>query len=424
VFNRSVTTWAQQAYLKAPNAEVSDSFGSSAAINGDTIVIGASGEDSNQTTIANGTTASSDNSASNAGGAYVFKRTGTAWNQEAYLKAPNAEAGDYFGVSVALNGDTIVVGAYQEGSGQTTVTNGTSASSDNSAPSAGAVYVFKRAGTAWTQEAYLKAPNPNSNDWFGLSVAISGDTIVVGAKQEDSNQTTITNGATASANNSFFSSGAAYVFKRSGTTWAQEAYLKAPNANVASQFGTSVAISGDTIVVGAYRESSNQTTITNGTTASSNTSAGFAGAAYVFKRTGATWAQEAYLKAPNAEALDHFGRATSISGDTIVSCALYEASNQSFVTNGTSASADNSMASAGACYVFKRDGAIWAQEANLKPSNIDVGDGFGTSVAIKGDTIVVGSMTEDSNQTTITSGSTASSDNSVGGSGAVYIFKR
>jgi membrane-bound inhibitor of C-type lysozyme len=144
----------------------------------------------------------------------VFKRTGTTWAQEAYLKPPNAGAGDGFGFSVSVSSDTIVVGANQEDSNQTTITNGTTASADNSASASGAVYVFKRTGTTWAQEAYLKAPNAEANDFFGNSVSVSSDTIVVGANNEDSNQTTITNGATASADNSAANSGAVYVFRK------------------------------------------------------------------------------------------------------------------------------------------------------------------------------------------------------------------
>src|SRR5690606_12045856 len=115
------------------------------------------------------------------------------WSQQAYLKAPNAEANDTFGFSVAISGDVIVVGAYNEDSSQITVTNGATASSDNSASNAGAAYVFVRSGTTWSHQAYLKAPNAEGSDNFGYSVAISGDTIVVGAPQEDGGQTTINN---------------------------------------------------------------------------------------------------------------------------------------------------------------------------------------------------------------------------------------
>ncbi|MBK6606964.1 MAG: FG-GAP repeat protein [Leptospiraceae bacterium] len=424
VINRTGTTWAQEAYIKAPNANAGDQFGWSVSISGDTIAVGVRSEDSNQTTITNGTTASGDNSAADAGAVYVFKRTGTTWAQEAYLKAPNANAGDQFGQLVSISSDTIAVGAIDEDSNQTTITNGTTASVDNSATSSGAVYVFKRTGTTWTQEAYLKAPNAETLDNFGFSVSIFGDTIAVGAHMEDSNQTTITNGTTASTDNSASTSGALYVFKRTGTNWAQEAYLKAPNAEANDFFGGKVSISGDTIAVGANQESSNQTTITNGNTASANNSAPSSGAVYVFKRTGTTWAQEAYIKAPNANGGDSFGYSVSISGDTIAVGARNESSNQTTITNGTTASADNSATNSGAAYVFKRTGTTWAQEAYIKAPNAEANDWFGFPVSISGDTIAVGAMQEDSNQTTITNGTTASADNSASSSGAVYVYRK
>ncbi len=417
-------TWSQQAYVKASNAGTSDYFGYSVAISGDTVVVGAAGESSNQTTITNGSTASTNNSASFSGAAYVFVRSGSSWSQQAYLKAPNADGGDTFGASVAISGDTIVVGSYQEDSNETTITNGSSASTNNSASSAGAAYVFVRSGTSWSQQAYLKAPNAEADDRFGASVAISGDTLVVGSYQEDSSQTTITNGSSASADNSATDAGAAYVFVRGGSTWTQQAYLKASNAGAGDIFGYSVAISGDTIVVGAFFEDSNQTTVTNGNTASTNNSAADAGAAYVFVRSGSTWTQQVSLKAPHAEAGDQFGVSVAISGDTLVVGSYQEDSNQTTITNGNTASSDNSAAEAGAVYVFVRSGTSWSQQAYLKAPNTEANDNFGISVAISGNTLVVGASSEDSSQTTITNGSTASNNNSASGAGAAYVFVR
>jgi hypothetical protein len=364
------------------------------------------------------------------------------WIQDAYLKASNAESSEWFGFSVAISGSTIVVGAYFEASSQTTITNadGQPGHPDNdSAPGSGAVYVFKRDGNGdWIQDAYLKASNAEGGDFFGVSVAISGSTIVVGAERESSNQTTITNtDGSASSDNSATDSGAVYVFKRDGNgDWIQDAYLKASNAEGGDFFGFSVAISGSTIVVGAYAEDSNQTTITNDDgSASSDNSASGAGAVYVFKRDGSgNWIQDAYLKASNAEASDVFGWSVAISGSTIVVGALYEASNQTTITNADgSASSNNSASGAGAVYVFKRDAAgDWIQDAYLKASNAGLGDQFGYSVAISGSTIVVGAYSEDSNQTTITNTDgcpgtapgCSADNNSAGGSGAVYVFKR
>jgi hypothetical protein len=352
------------------------------------------------------------------------------WAQEAYVKASNNDAGDSFGGtgwyssrSIALDGDTLAVGAYNEDSNQTTITNGTTSSSDNSNSSSGAVYVYKRTGTTWAQEAYIKASNNDGNDEFGYSVALEGHTIAVGAFKEDSNQTTITNGATSSSNDSNNSSGAVYVYKRTGTTWEQEAYIKASNSDTYDYFGNSVALDGNTLAVGASSENSNQTTITNDTTSSSNNSNSASGAVYVYKRTGTTWAQEAYVKASNNDVLDAFGESVALDGDILVVGAQYEDSNQTTITNDNSTSSSNDSSSdSGAVYVYKRTGTTWEQEAYIKASNSDVSDEFSYSVELDGDTLAVGTYGEDSNQTTITNGTTSSSDNSNNNSGAVYVY--
>ena len=404
---------AQEAYIKASNTGASDIFGSSIALSGDTLVVGASSEASNATGV-NGNQA--DNSAALAGAAYVFVRSGTTWTQQAYLKASNTEGIDQFGSAVAIFGDTIVVGARDEASNATGV-NGNQA--DNSAAGAGAAYVFVRSGTTWTQQAYLKASNTDPGDGFGATVAISGDTIVVGAASEDSNATGVNGNQ---ADNSAGSSGAAYVFVRSGSTWTQQAYLKASNTGLGDDFGGStgsqgcgLAIDGDTIVVGAIFEASNATGV-NGNQA--DNSAGQSGAAYVFVRSGTTWSQQAYLKASNTEVFDTFGYAASVSGDTIVVSAILERSNATGV-NGNQA--DNSAANAGAAYVFVRSGTTWTQQAYLKASNTGASDEFGDTVQIEGDTLVISAGSEDSNATGV-NGNEA--DNSAGNSGAAYVFVR
>ena len=269
---------------------------------------------------------SAANSAAFAVAVYIFRRTGVTWAQEAYLKAPNAEKHDGFGESLAVSVDTVVVGAGSESSNQTTIINGATASADNSAFFTGAVYIFRRTDGTWIQEAYLKAPNADMFDGFGNSVAVSGDTVAVGATGEDSNQTTITNGATASADNSAWGAGAVYVFRRTGVTWAQEAYLKAPNAESWDSFGNSVAVSGDTVAVGSVNGGSNQTTITNDIYLSPVIILN-AGAVYIFKRTGVTWTHESYLKSPNAASWSSFGNSVAVSGDTVAVGSDNESSN-------------------------------------------------------------------------------------------------
>jgi hypothetical protein len=282
-----------------------------------------------------------DNAALEAGAAYVFTRSGATWSQLAYLKASNTGARDFFGASLAISGDTRVVGANNEDSSATGVDGN---QSDNSASNAGAAYVFTRSGGAWSQQAYLKASNTESGDCFGTSLAISGDTLVVGAYGEDSSATGV-NGA--QADNLATGAGAVYVFTRSGAAWSQQAYLKASNTGSGDGFGTSVAISGDRVVVGAYGEDSSATGV-NG--AQADNSASSAGAAYVFTRSGSDWSQLAYLKASNTEAGDWFGIRADISDDMVVVGAYNECSSATGV-NGNQT--DNSAGAAGAAFLYR-----------------------------------------------------------------------
>ena len=404
VFVRSAGAWSQQAYLKASNTEAFDNFGVSVAISGDTLVVGANGESSNATGVDGN---QSNNSVSSSGAVYVFVRNAGAWSQQAYLKASNTDADDQFGGSVAISGDTLVVGAVGEDSNATGV-DGDSA--NNSASNAGAAYVFVRSAGAWSQQAYLKASNTDALDSFGISVAISGDTLVVGANGESSNATGVNGNQ---SNNLANASGASYVFVRNAGAWSQQAYLKASNTGADDLFGGSVAISGDTLVVGASDEDGNATGV-NGDQA--NNSANEAGASYVFVRSAGAWSQQAYLKASNTDEGDFFGGSVAISGDTLVVGAYGESSNATGVDGDQ---ANNSALLAGAAYVFMRSAGVWSQQAYLKASNTGAGDLFGLSVAIAGDTLVVGASGEDSNATGV-NGDQA--NNSVSSSGAAYVF--
>jgi hypothetical protein len=408
VFVRSGTTWSQQTYLKASNTGAGDAFGYSVALSDDTLIVGAYTEDSSTT----GVNTSPNDSSTNSGAAYVFVRSGGNWNEQAYLKASNTEAFDFFGCSVSISGDTVVVGALNEASSATGV-NGNQA--NNSFSASGAAYVFVRSGTIWSQQAYLKASNTAASDQFGYSVSVSGDTVAIGAIWEDSSATGV-NGD--QANNGSSASGAAYVFVRSGTTWSQQAYLKASNTGVEDFFGCSVAVSGDTVIVGAYDEDSSATGA-NGDQASNGSSA--SGAAYVFERSGTTWSQQAYLKASNTGVVDRFGISVAISADTVVVGALNEASNATGV-NGDQT--NNGSFNAGAAYVFIRSGTAWSQQAYIKASNTPAesgaGDNFGYSVAVSGDTAVVGAPNEDSS----TTGANSTPNENAGGSGAAYVFVR
>ena len=396
----------QEAYLKASNTEALDSFGFSIAASGDTIVVGAPDEDSNSVGVDGD---QSDNGAQGSGAAYVFVRSGSSWSQQAYLKASNTGDFDRFGRSVAISGDTVVVGAAGEDSGAVGVDGD---QSDNSTLDGGAAYVFVRSGMSWSQQAYLKASNTQALDVFGGSVAVSGDTIVVGAFGERSSSIGVDGDQ---SDNSAFRSGAAYVFVRSGMSWSQQAYLKASNTGQGDEFGSSVAASGDTIVVGAFREDSNSVGIDGD---QSGNSASLSGAAYVFVRSGTSWSQQAYLKASNTGEFDGFGESVAVSGDTIVVGARFEDSRSVGVDGDQS---DNSLLSSGAAYVFVRSGMSWSQQAYLKASNTQAGDFFGLSVAASGDTIVVGASFEDSSSVGVDGDQF---DNSALSSGAAYVFVR
>ena len=395
---------AQQAYAKASNTGTGDVFGVSVAISGDTVVVGALSEDSSTT----GINSTPNESAADSGAVYVFVRSGSTWTQQAYLKASNTGAGDQFGVAVAIAGDTLVVGALLE-DGSSTGVNG---ASNEGAADSGAAYVFVRSGTTWTQQAYLKASNTGGNDRFGNAVTISGDTIVVGAYLEDSSATGINGNQ---GDNSVADCGAAYVFTRSGITWTQQAYLKGSSASISDQFGISVGISGDTVVVGDYGDDSNATGI-NGNAA--DNSSMDSGAAFVFVRSGTTWTQQAYLKASNTRAGDLFGYFSAIDGNTIVISSIRE---DSAATGINGSQSDSNAADAGAAYVYTRSGTTWTQQAYLKASNTGAGDNFGRSVAISGDTILIGANLEDSAASGVYGNE---SDNSATDAGAAYVFVR
>ncbi|WP_437508065.1 cadherin-like beta sandwich domain-containing protein [Sorangium sp. So ce1099] len=392
-------------YLKASNTGANDQFGYAVALDGDTLAVSALGEDSAATGV-NGD--QSDNSKPS-GAVYVFAREGGAWAQQAYLKPSTSDPNDDFGYSLALSGDTLAVSARGEDSGATGV-NGNQAS--NTAPNSGAVYVFVRSGATWSQQAYLKASNTEAQDLFGHAVGLDGDTLVVGAPMEDSATTTVNGTQT---NNGASLAGAAYVFVRTGATWAQQAYLKPSNTGASDLFGSSVAVSGNTVAVGATGESSSATGV-NG--AQADNSAAGSGAVYVFTRSGATWTQQAYLKASNTGANDVFGTSVALSGNTLAVGATGEASSARGV-NG--AQADNGAPGSGAVYVFTRGGAAWTQQAYLKASNAEGGDAFGASVSLDGDFLAVGAAGEDSGAV---GWGGVESDNTASGSGAAYLFER
>ena len=405
VFARSGSTWAEQAYIKSSNPDIFDNFGWDLALSGDTLVVGAPGEDS-AATVVNGNQL--DNSATGSGAAYVFTRSGKTWSQQAYLKAPNAEADDSFGRAVSASGDYVLVGAPDEDSAASGLQGD---ASDNSLASSGAAYLFVRSGTQWSSQLYLKASNPDAGDDFGSSLAVEGDLVLVGAPYEASSSGGIGGDQT---DNSMFHAGAVYAFRRTGELWSAGAFIKPTMPGVSDSFGASIAISGSTAVVGARWEDGGSTGVGGD---QADDSIASSGAAYVFDHDGVAWSESAYLKASNTGFNDSFGRSVDIDGDRLVVSATNEDSNAIGV-NGDQQ--DDSMVAAGAVFVFRRTAGVWTQEAYLKSSNTDVQDFFGQGVAIAGGTVLASSYWEDSSATGINGDQ---SDEQAQSAGAAYLFE-
>ncbi len=336
-----------------------------------------------------------------------------AFAQDAYVKASNTEAGDTFGGVIALSGDTLAISATEEDS---TATGIDGDQSDNNARGAGAVYVFNRDGAGvWSQQAYIKASNTDAGDLFGALIALSGDTLAVGAYSEDSAATGIDGDQ---SDNNANRSGAVYVFTRDGAgVWSQQAYIKASNTDAGDRFSDLIALSGDTLAVGAPVEDSTATGIDGD---QSDNNADRSGAVYVFTRNGAgIWSQQAYIKASNSDAGDAFGSSIALSGDTLAVGARLEDSAATGIGGDQS---DNSAGASGTVYVFTRDGAgIWSQQAYVKASNSDAVDQFGISVVLSGDTLAVSARFEDSAATGINGDQ---SENNASSAGAVYGLTR
>jgi hypothetical protein len=305
-------------------------------------------------------------------------------------------------VSLSANGTRLAVGAFNEDSSAAGIDGD---QLDNSLEGSGAVYVFSRTGATWTQEAYIKASNPDLGDAFGYPVALSSDglRLVVGAVFEDSSA------AGAPSDNTYPDSGAAYVFARAGTTWTEEGYLKSSYAVADDHFGASVAIDtdGSRVAVGAPFE---------GAYGVAN------GGAYVFARAAAAWSLEGYVQASNVTGHAYFGTAVALSGDgTQLAVGAYGESSAATGIDGNQL--DTSAPGAGSVYAFSWTASGWTQDAYLKASNTGTGDMFGSvlSFSENGRVLAIGACNESSSATGLDGLQT---DDSATASGAAYVFTR
>lgn len=271
--------------------------------------------------------------------------------------------------------------------------------------------VDTRSGDVWSQQDYLKANNAGANDHFGSSIALSkdGHTLAVGAPAEDHLADAI------------FNAGATYIFTRSGGHWSQQAYLTASNLGWGDHFGYSLSLSadGNRLAVGALGESS------SGSDDPNNDDHPFAGAAYVFDRSGAAWAEQAYLKASVPDRSDRFGHSLALSSDgrTLAVGADREDGNATGASGTPADQLNNSVSDSGAVYVFANNGLGWFPRAYLKASNPDADDRFGSTLALSenGDRLLVGAHGERSKAMGLNGDAT---DNSLYSAGAAYAFTR
>ncbi len=453
-------------YLKASNTDAGDLFGTSVAISGDglTMAVSATGEQGGTGGI-NGIETS--NAATGVGAVYIYVLSGGVWTKQAYIKAGVPGTNDQFGYSLALSedGNTLAVGANQERSDL-------SGPGDNSIANAGAVEVFFRNGTTWSQQAFLKTTAaPQTNDEFGYSVDLSadGNTLAVGglrtdnvhvftrtgntwgaatvltpsvldpgdsfgssvALSDDGNTLAIAavneaSGSTTDENDNTGSVvGAVYIFVKN-PTWSQQAYIKASNPSNQDQFGEALALSGDgnTLAVGSLNEDS----ITTGVGATQGAGASNSGAVYIYTKNGTSWPQQEFIKASNSEASDNFGASVALSqdGNTLAICSPGEKSSAQGVGGDQG---DDTLSFSGAAYVLTRSGTAWSYTSYVKSSNTAQGDSFGGLATFSGNLglaldnsasrLVVGASNEDSNAVLVGGDQ---SDDTASAAGAVYIF--
>lgn len=354
----------QEGYLRAPTPDTLDNLGASIAIDGDTIVAGAPNDDGAVGGI-NGD--QSDSDAMNSGAAYVYVRQAGAWVAQATLKADRPFASEYFGASVAILGDLIAVGATgNDPTAQPTIS-----------ANRGAVYLFARSAGVWTPAGKVTAQDATGGDMFGFQVILTADRLLVTAPFEGSQ---------------IEKSGAAYVFTRAADGWTELTKLKSSQPVKLSGWGSGLAYDGNTIVVGAFSDSS---------------AAEFAGSATVFTQQGGTWTEQQRLLAQTPTKDATFGWTAAVLGDVI---AIGAPRWQHFLPTPS-----------GEVYIFQRTGSLWSQTEVLAPVSPRRSDYFGSSLVLTPSILLVGANGDAS-----ASGGLQADpkDGSMLSAGAVYVFGR
>ena len=334
IFRQNESGWIKDAKLLASDGEQYDYFGCSVDISDSVAIIGAYGDDDNR---------------SKSGSAYIYRYTGSVWVKEAKLIASDGDVNDYFGLTVAVSGNYVVIGANED---------------DDMGSNAGAAYIFAYDTDTgkWNQQAKLLSSDGESLDNFGCSVDIAGDYVIIGSDQDDDYGD---------------KSGAAYIFKRDGTTWNQQIKITPTDGDEYDHFGDDVAISDGYAVVGAYADDVN----------GSNS-----GSAYVFELKNGNWKQMIKMTPSTGTQGDFFGTDVSISGDTILIGAYGD---------------DDNNSKAGAAYLFQRVQDQWKEMKKVVASDGDISDYFGFSVSISEQQAVIGAYNDEASGTA---------------SGSIYIY--
>lgn len=331
--NTAVFGQCESSELTAADGAFSDNFGHAVALDGNAIAIGARWD---------------DDAGVSSGSVYIYRSSRDGWAEEQKIVASDAEALDLFGISVALSGDVLAVGALR---GDAEKIN-----------DSGAVYVFRFDGTTWSEEAKLFLADAEEDDRFGSAVAVVGNLLIVGATLDDG-------------------TGSSYVYRFIDLEWMQEKKLVPDDIDDSQQFGTSVAISGKNVLIGSWRDSDNGP---------------FSGSAYIFRFDGVNWLEETKLTASDASSTDFFGGDVFIAGNVALVGAYGD-------------DLPGIAANAGSAYVFRFDGSRWNEEAKLVADDAGMNDQFGLAVAMIADTVLVGARYDDDG------GNDA---------GAAYIFQR
>lgn len=322
IFQKSGSNWTQMQKLIASDGLAEDMFGRSVAIKGNYCVVGAHGVDFG--------------TLSKAGAAYVFNLSGGVWSQQSKLVASTPVAGAALGEKVSISGDYCLVGAPLVG-------NGTA-------------YVFVRSGSIWTQQQQLLASDGASGDVFGFHLSIDGDYCVIGAHKADIGSNT--------------DQGAAYVFLRTGTSWAQQAKIINPSGMSSDLFGSAVSLNGNDLAIGA----NNSCFITP--------SVYRPGYVQIFQRSGTSWVFQQQLTAPATQTNDGFGWAVSLSGDyCLVTTPAYD----------VILDINNYAQNQGLAFLYQRNGSVWQYQSTLRASDGNHAHQFGWTCGISGNSIVVGS---------------------------------